>query len=515
MNPYRSAFWVALACAIVLAGALVWSWRRGPLARAGAGSAPAADPSLSEPGSPAAAPAAPDLVPLQLSPQRLQSIGVKTGVVRLMPVEDEIRNVGNVAVDERLQSYVQLRFSGWIQKVFADATYQYVRRGQPLFTIYSPELATTEREYLIARQNQRALAASTVPGVAAGAGSLLRASLERLEQWQVPAREIAHLEATGQASRTLEIDSPVSGFVTERNALPNLYAQPQTRLYTVANLSTVWVYAEFYQDQIEGIAPGDGAAVTVDTYPGRTFRGDVDFVYPEVDPQTRTVKVRLVFANPGLRLKPGMYVNVTVRKPLGRHLVIPASGAFQTGTRSIVFVDHGGGYLEPRTVELGRQVGGQYIVLSGLKRGEKIVTSANFLIDSESQLQAALGSFLPPPPGASQQALSRGPAAKVTFASQPSPPRQGDNVFVVTITGTNGTGIDGAKVTATFFMAAMPQMGMAAMRVPVTLAGEGGGVYRGTGKLPTPGTWQVTIMAQRNGQTIAAQQLTVSAGGGS
>jgi hypothetical protein len=228
------------------------------------------------------------------------------------------------------------------------------------------------------------------------------------------------------------------------------------------------------------------------------------------------VKVRLVFPNPSLKLMPGMFVNVAMKIPLGRHLAIPASGVFQTGTQNIVFIDHGGGYLEPRNVELGPQAGEEFIVLKGLKAGEHIVTSANFLIDSESQLQAALGSFMPPPPGAGAAAAMNAPAAKATieFTTNPSPPHKGSNALRVKLTGSNGEPVAGAQVTVTFFMPAMPAMGMSAMRVVVTLSDKGGGMYEGTGNLASGGTWQVTIMAQKGGQIIAAKQLTVSAMGG-
>jgi Cu(I)/Ag(I) efflux system membrane fusion protein/cobalt-zinc-cadmium efflux system membrane fusion protein len=225
----------------------------------------------------------------------LQSIGVKTGVVERKPMEDQIRTTGNVAVDETRLAYVQVRFSGYIQKVFADATYQYVRKGQPLFTIYSPDLVATEREYLLARQNQKEVQQSTVPGVASSAASLVNAAVERLKQWNVPQEEIARIEASGQVQQELEIDSPVSGYITERNALPNLTVQPDTRLYTIADLSTVWVQAQAFQSDLGRIRPGDPATLTVDSFPGRAFRGRVDFIYPQVDMNTRTANALGLF----------------------------------------------------------------------------------------------------------------------------------------------------------------------------------------------------------------------------
>src|SRR5579875_3524091 len=523
MGNYRSAFLVTLIVAILLAAGLGFvGWRSYGRRSKAAESQPMSAPSSASGvgnGQEQSAPAAPvetPLAPVQLSPQRLQSIGVKTGIVEIKPVYNEIRTVGNVDVDEQLEYYVQLRFAGWIQQVFANYTYQYVHKGQRLFTIYSPDLVTTEQEYLIAKQNKNMLAASTVPGVASGAASLFSSAAERLKLWQVPAREISRLKATGQVRNELEIDSPVSGFITERNALPHMYAQPETRLYAIANLSTVWVYANVFQNQIGQIKVGDPASVTVDSYPGRTFNGRVDYIWPQVDMTTRTVKVRLVFSNAGLKLTPGMFVNVAMKIPLGRHVAIPASGVFQTGTQNIVFIDHGGGYLEPRDVQLGPQAGDEFVVLKGLKAGEQIVTSANFLIDSESQLQAAIGSFMPPPPGAgAAAAMNQGAKGqpKIEFSSIPSPPHKGGNTFRVKLTSSNEQPITGAQVSITFFMPAMSSMGMPAMRTVVTLSDKGGGMYEGTGNLGSGGIWQVSITAQKGGQTLAAKQLSVSAGG--
>jgi Cu(I)/Ag(I) efflux system membrane fusion protein/cobalt-zinc-cadmium efflux system membrane fusion protein len=295
-----------------------------------------------------------------------------------------------------------------------------------------------------------------------------------------------------------------------------MYVQPETRLYTVADLSTVWVYAQVFQNDLGRVKVGDPAVLTVDAYPRRNFAGRVDFIWPQVDMTTRTVRARLVFPNPDTALKPGMFVDVTLHILMGQQLVIPASGVFQSGTRQIAFVDRGGGYLEPRKVELGSRAGDQFIILKGLKAGERIVTSANFLIDSESQVQAALGSFVPPPPGAGAAAAMNNPAsaqAAVEFTTDPSPPRKGANTVRVRLIS-GGAPVTGAELSVTFFMPAMPAMGMAAMRTVATLTDKGGGMYEGRGELQSGGTWQVTILARKNGQVIANKQLTVNAEGG-
>src|SRR5438309_3428918 len=237
------------------------------------------------------------LNPIQLSPQRMQSIGIQIGQVQSKAVSDELRFYGNVQPNERRLAYVQTRFAGWIRQVYADATGDSVRKGQPLFTIYSPDLVSTEQEYLLAKKNAASLEQSQIGGVASGAQSLLAAAKARLQQWDIPPSEIEKLDRTGEPITNLTINSPVSGYVTEKNALPNMYAQPETRLYTVADLSEIWVLAQVFQNDAGKLKPGDPAEVTVDTYPGKGFTGHGDYILPQVDTATRTVPVRLVVAN--------------------------------------------------------------------------------------------------------------------------------------------------------------------------------------------------------------------------
>ena len=454
------------------------------------------------------------LSPIQLSPQRMQSIGVQIGTVEYKQLDNDVRATGNVDIDQRLVSYVQVRFPGYIRKVFANASYLYVHQGEPLFTIYSPNLVATQQEYLLARQNQKALSTSTVSGVASGAAALTSAAEQRLRQWEVPQGELQKLQRTGKPITDLTINSPVSGYVTEYNALPNMYVQPSTHLYTIADLSRVWVYAQVFQDDVGRLKPGDPAEITVDAYPGFTLHGRIDEILPQVNLATRTVQVRLVIDNPGLKLKPGMYVNCDLKAPLGRHLAVPVSAVFQTGTKQLVFLNQGNGRLQPKEITVGPSVGDNYLVLKGLKAGQSIVTSANFLIDSESQLQTAAGSFMPPPSGAGANAGPSPNQGSIEFSSNPNPPRKGENVFDVRLTDAKGTPVSGAKVTATFYMAAMPAMGMSAMQSSVTFTDKGNGVYESTGTLGSGGTWQVTVHAQKNGETIATKQFGLTVAGG-
>lgn len=527
-RKYRRAFQITLVLAVafaVLAGGIWWRFGRRatiqPQAAVSSGAMANNETQGEMPGM-AGQPANPQgadipIASIQLSPQRMQSIGLQLGQVEYKPVNDEIRFYGNVQANERRLAYVQTRFAGWIKKVYVDATGDFVRKGQPLFTVYSPDLLTTEQEYLIAKQNAGALQQSSVSGVAAGASSLLDSARQRLLQWEISPSEIAKLDQTGKVITDLTIYSPVSGYVIEKNALPNLYVQPETRLYTVADLSEIWVLAQIFQNDAGKLKPGDPAEVTVDAYPNAVFRGRVDYILPQLDTMTRTLPVRLVFPNPRLKLRPGMYVNVGVKLPLGRQMLVPTSAVFHSGTRNLVFVNKGRGEIEPREVELGPSVADQFVIRKGVKQGEQIVTSANFLIDSEAQLQAAAGTFMPPPPGAGAAASMNAPAAtqaNVELTTDPTPPRKGGNTVRVRLTSQDGKAITGATVTVTFFMPSMPAMGMAAMKTVVNAADKGGGMYEGGGDLGSGGTWQVSVIATMNGQTIASKALTVNATGG-
>lgn len=484
------------------------------------GSVAAQGPDASgQPSSPAATAAnssVPQLTPIQLSPQRLQAIGVTTAVAQMQTVSNQLQVPGNVDVNERNLAYVQTRFPGWIQKVLVNATYQYVRRGQPMFTIYSPELVSTEQEYVLAKQNQQTFATGAHGTSAKESDWLLHAAADRLRQFGVPASEVERLEKTGTVQHDITIESPSSGYVTEFHALPNAYAQAEMKLYTIADLSTVWVYANVYQTDVGQLKPGARATVTVDAYPGREFHGRIDQILPQVDPATRTVRVRFVFDNPGLLLKPGMFVNVSIAVSLGRQLLVPASGVLQTGTRQIAFLDRGNGYLEPREIEAGPQLDDHVVVLKGLHAGDRIVTSANFLVDSEAQLQAALGSLAPPPTRDGAVAAMQAPAeqAEIEFISEPSPQRKGSNTLRVVLKDAQGKPILQAQVKITFYMAAMPAMGMAAINKSAALTDRGNGTYEGRLELPSGGSYQVTITATKDGKTLGAKRLNLTATGG-
>jgi Cu(I)/Ag(I) efflux system membrane fusion protein/cobalt-zinc-cadmium efflux system membrane fusion protein len=444
----------------------------------------------------------------------MQEIGITSATVAMKDVSDSLSVPGNVDINEQRLSYVQTRFPGWIQDVQVNATYQYVHKGQRLFTIYSPDIVSNEQEYLLARQSQSAFS-QDVHGMAAHEEDwLLKAAEERMQQFGVPAQAITDLEQSGKVQRNIAIESPASGYVIERNALPNAYVQPDTKLYTIADLSSVWVYANVFQSDVGRLKPGDPAQVTVDAYPGRHFNGRIDQILPQVDMATRTVRVRLVFNNPGVILKPGMYVNVAIAVRLGRQMVIPSSAVLQTGTRAIAFLDHGNGSLEPRVIETGPQLDDSVVVLSGLKAGDRVVSSANFLVDSEAQLQAAAGASVPAVPQQAATGAASAAQIQIELNTDPSPLRKGTNTVRAKLTGSDGKPVAGVQVTATFFMAAMPAMGMAAERDAAALTDKGNGLYEGSLQLSSAGTWAVTVTVQRGGQTVATKQLSLSATGG-
>ena len=512
---YRKLFLVAVVLNLALAIAAYWFWRSSRTEKP-TQSVTAEHPPM-EGFTPAPVEATPaTLAPIELSPERMQSIGVSTGHVEYRAMDSEIRAAGTVDVDERRLAYVQTRYPGWVKDVFVNASYQLVKKGEPLFTIYSPELVASEQEYLLAKANAGHLGQSSVEGVSSGADMLLRSARERLLQWNMSEQDIEKLESIGKPQTDFTFVSPVSGYVIERMALPNAYVQPDMRLYSIADLSSVWVNAQVFQEDAGKLKPGDSADVTVDAYPSRVFHARVEQVLPQIDPTTRTLRVRLTMPNPSLALKPGMFVNVRMRAPLGRQLFVPSSAVVQAGSRQIVFLSRGQGSFEPREVQLGTRTEEGFVVLKGLKLGDTVSTSANFLIDSESQLQAAAGAYTPPPPGAGAAAAMNGPGQQVSaeLTTDPSPPHKGKNHLQVKLTASDGKPLTGAKVTVRFFMAGMPEMGMAEMNVSSQLSDQGNGTHTGDMELGSGGAWQVTILAEQGGKTVLTKRMKLNATGG-
>jgi Cu(I)/Ag(I) efflux system membrane fusion protein len=326
-----------------------------------------------------------------VSPERLQSIGVKFALAERRALERTIRTVGRVEIDERQLARVNIKIEGWIDQLHVNYTGERVKKDQLLFTVYSPDLVATQREYLLALKSGRRLGGSEFPEVAEGAKSLLEVSRQRLQLWDVPEHQIQDLERTGKVLKALHIHSPITGTVINKVALAGLHVNPGDELYTIADLSRIWILADIYEYELPLIKIGQQATVTLSYDPGTVLTGRVGFIYPTIDPQTRTGKVRFEVENRSEQLKPGMYANVELQVPLGTRLVVPRDAILESGERQVIFLHHGGGTLEWRTARLGLQAGDWVEVVEGVKEGEHVITSANFLIDSESRLKAAVG----------------------------------------------------------------------------------------------------------------------------
>lgn len=326
---------------------------------------------------------------VKVSADRIQTLGVRTEAVTARPMTRTIRAVGRVAFDERKISVVSPRFEGWITKLHVNTTGAAIERGDALFTVYSPDLALAEQEYVIARNAGEAIAA---------------AALSRLRNWEIPAGEIARLKRTGVARDTVEMRAPADGIVVEKTALEGMRFAPGDTLYRVVDFSSVWILADVFEQDLASVHIGGPADASVAAYPGRTFAGTVAFVYPTTDQATRTTKVRVELANPELLLKGDMYATVEIAAPggAGRVLALPASAVLDNGKRQTVLIDRGEGRFEPRQVKLGARANDYVEIVEGVAAGEKAVVGANFLIDAESNLRAALQAFTAPATEATQ-----------------------------------------------------------------------------------------------------------------
>lgn len=332
---------------------------------------------------------------VMLSAGKQQLIGVRTAEVKREALVREVRTTGQITADETKIAHVHVKVNGFIEQVFVDYIGQLVKKGQPLFTLYSPDLVSTQEEYLIAKRGEKTLSTSPFAEVAQGSVSLLRSTRERLKLWDISDAQIKRLDETGEVSRTLTFHSPITGFVMDRKAFPQTSVTPDTELYTVSGLSTVWVIADIFEYEVPFVRIGQHAEVQLSYYPGKTWSGRVSFIYPTVDPATRTVKVRLEFPNPHLQLKPQMFADVQLKINYGKQIVVPQEAVLDSGKEQKVFVAKGNGYFEPRSITTGAKLDGKVVVLSGLKAGETVVSSGNFLIDSESRLKGAAGRMQP------------------------------------------------------------------------------------------------------------------------
>ncbi len=324
---------------------------------------------------------------ITIDPERQQLIGLRTEKVAEGMVSGAFRALGRVAVDETRVRKVNVKVEGFVEKLYVDFVGQPVTKGQPLFSLYSPEFVSAQREYLLALKTQKALSGGSLQS---SGGDLLESARRRLTLWDVPKETIERLEKTGDVQRALTLRSPISGVVTVKNVVEGARITPADIPYEVTDLGHVWVLVDVYEAELGRAKVGMPAELTVQASPGKTFRGRIAFVDPVMDPKTRTAKARVEFANPTGELKPEMFGDVVLKGQGRKGLVIPLDAVLDAGTTKVAFVSLGDGKFEPREVTTGTTVGEQVEILSGLKDGEEVVVRANFLVDSESRLKAAL-----------------------------------------------------------------------------------------------------------------------------
>ncbi len=468
---------------------------------------------------------------------RRQLIGVKSETIEERAIETVIRTVGTVDYDERRMRQINLRVSGWITKLFVDYTGRSVKKGGPLFTLYSPDLVSTQEEYLLAKRTLERVKASTMTHIRSNAENQVESARNRLLLWGLTEKQVSQLEQGEKPQMETTIYSPIDGVVTKKTTLQGMYVTPEMNLYEVVDLSVVWVYADIYEYEIPQVKAGQDVTVTLASYPGETFKGRVVYIYPYLSTETRTVKVRMEFPNPDGKLKPGMYGNVEIRIKAGRKPAIPQEAVLDSGIRKLVFIDRGEGMYEPREVKLGPRLDNYYEILDGVKAGDRVVTSANFLIDSESKLMAATsmmgalgmggirmeqarmgkmegememggmkgmkGMETAQAPGSMEQTVD---GLTLTVTTMPKPPKKGENIIHLSIKSKEGPVTD-AKVTISYTMV-MP--GMGSETVEARHAGEG--IYEAKVDLGMKGGWNIDVSIERGKAKPIKANFTIQAG---
>jgi Cu(I)/Ag(I) efflux system membrane fusion protein len=331
---------------------------------------------------------------VQLTADQIRTFGITFGTAEQRTLESSVRTVGIVNFDETRLAQVAPKFGGYIERLYVDFTGQPVRAGQPLVEIYSPELVSAQEELLLAAGLDQSLGQSAVPGVSGGSSNLAEVARRRLRLWDISDAQIDEILRTGKVRKTLTLYAPVSGIVVEKQVLQGQATRAGQTLYTIANLSEVWLEAELREQDAGSVREGSGAVVELNAFPGRPLKGEVEYIYPTLENQSRTLKARIAIPNADGRLKPGMYANVRFSTPMRTELTVPTSAVLRTGDRALVFVDMGGGKLMPHEVELG-QVAGEYTeVLAGVEPGQRVVTSAQYILDSESNMAEVMKSMM-------------------------------------------------------------------------------------------------------------------------
>ena len=456
---------------------------------------------------------------VQLSPSEITAAGVQVAEVRSATLKTDIAAFGRVEQPEAQLAAVSARIGGRVDKLYVQYTGERVRRGQAVADVYSPEVATAIEEYRLAEENRNGLRQSDDPYAHTQADALVKASLHKLELWGIAGKQIDAPETSGVPHVT--IYSYASGTVVDRKVTQGQYVNAGDTLFTVADLSQVWIKADVYEEQLPQIHAGQQVDITAESLPDRTVHGRVDFIEPSANPQTRTVPVHVHVANPGMRLLPGMFVNATfVSRAARPSIVVPRSAVLDTGTRKIVYLARPNGVFEAREVQVGAPTEDLYPVSSGLALGDKAVLNGNFLIDSQAHLSSGMSGLYGGSKefAAGQQTTSTGQSAnpsavKLDFHADADPMKVGeDNLFHVNLTDANGKLISDAHVTVTFIMPAMPTMNMPEMKRSFDLPWKADSqMYMGKGQAPTQGEWNVIVEARKNGSMIGSSHTHLSA----
>jgi Cu(I)/Ag(I) efflux system membrane fusion protein/cobalt-zinc-cadmium efflux system membrane fusion protein len=506
-SPRRLAPWiiaglVALLCMVALFGRhQVATWMKKGASGGLTGAAAL---------SPSAPPSVTPRVEVPLDARRRQLIGVRTTTVTRRSMTSTIRAVGVVKADETRLTDVNVKIDGWIRELKVDATGQNVAKAAPLFSLYSPDLLATEREYVLAVKGGNELRDSVVPDARARTESLAASARQRLQLWDLPADEIARLEQSLEAHDTVTFRSPADGVVLEKVAMAGMHVTAGQTLYRLGNLGVVWIEADAYEHDLPAIRVGASARVTLDAYPTAPLTARVVFISPSLQPDTRTAKVRFTVSNPDGRLKPGMYASVELATSSNAALIVPIDAVLDSGREQLVFVANGDGTFVPRHVQVGARWPDAAEILSGVKDGDQVATSAAFFLDSESQLRAGVDAYAEAAAPSAPQAPSASPLV-IALNAPSDPAKAGENTFEVVVQDQSSRPIADADVTVQLFMPAMPTMSMPAMRNTVKTTTVGNGVYRGSGEIMMAGRWEVTITVMRNGQRLGSQQSTLVA----
>jgi len=453
---------------------------------------------------------------INVSPDKQQMVGIRTAVAEIRPLVKKIRTVGIVTYDETKVAQVFSKVDGWIDRLFVNYTGKLVQKNQPLFTLYSPDLVATQEEYLLALQAKDALKSSSFQQLRQGSTSLVEAARRRLSLWDISEEQIDELQKNHEPKKHLTIFSPINGFVTKKEAFQGMKVMPDKELYTIADLSTVWVNADIYEFELAQIRLGQPATITLSYFPGRVFSGKVAWIAPVLDEKTRTTKVRIEFANADFTLKPEMYTNVEIAIDAGKKLAVPDEAVLDSGLRKVVFLDKGEGRFAPAEVKLGGKYDNYYEVLAGLSPGERIIASASFLLDSESRLTEAMGAMAgmagmdmgdtQKKPAANSVSEKKAGDLTLSLESQPPKPRLGENIVRLKVRDAKGAPVLDATVN---MISVMTMPGMAPGKATAKHIKDG--VYEATVNFAMAGTWEIAVTVQRPGQKPVQEKFTVTA----